>query len=150
MGELIYMFAAYASRHRDGKTCLEGMGRLAAALHPHGVKITWLVSPESARIAARELTGWHESHGDDVAVDVPFLSGALDDRVRQLSAARKEVLDSLPERSAIVMRMRFGLEDGQIVPLARRVTDNSVVKTGFLRQLLNNIGALNPAEAFGN
>jgi hypothetical protein len=29
------------------------------------------------------------------------------------------------------------------------VTDNSVVKTGFLRQLLNNIGALNPADAFG-
>lgn len=45
---------------------------------------------------------------------------------------------------------RFGLEDGQIVPLARRVTDNSVVKTGFLRQLLNNIGALNPTDAFGS
>ncbi|MBE0452380.1 outer membrane protein assembly factor BamE [Roseovarius autotrophicus] len=44
---------------------------------------------------------------------------------------------------------RFGLEDGQIVPLARRVTDNSVVKAGFLRQLLSNIGALNPADAFG-
>jgi len=44
----------------------------------------------------------------------------------------------------------FGLEDGRIVPLTRRVTDNSVVKTGLLRQLLNNIGAISPADAFGS
>lgn len=45
---------------------------------------------------------------------------------------------------------RFGLEDGQVVPISSRVTDSSVVKNGFLRQLLSNIGALNPADAFGN
>ena len=45
---------------------------------------------------------------------------------------------------------RFGLEDGQIVPISRRVTDSSVVTNGFLRQLLSNIGAINPVEAFGN
>lgn len=45
---------------------------------------------------------------------------------------------------------RFGLEDGQIVPISSRVTDTSVVKDGFLRQLLSNIGAINPAEAFGS
>ena len=40
---------------------------------------------------------------------------------------------------------RFSLADGQIVPLDRRVTDSSVVSGGFLRQLLGNIGNLNPA-----
>ncbi len=45
---------------------------------------------------------------------------------------------------------RFGLEDGQIVPISRRVTDSSVVKNGFLRQLLSNIGAINPVDAFGS
>lgn len=44
---------------------------------------------------------------------------------------------------------RFGLEDGQVVPLSRRVTDTSVIKNGFLRQLLSNIGAINPEQLFG-
>lgn len=35
---------------------------------------------------------------------------------------------------------RFTLADGQVVPLARRVTDSPVKDTTFLRQLLGNIG----------
>ena len=35
---------------------------------------------------------------------------------------------------------RFTLEDGRVVPLARRVTESSVRDTTFLRQLLGNIG----------
>lgn len=35
---------------------------------------------------------------------------------------------------------RFGLEDGQVVPLSRRVTDSSVTNTTFLRQLFGNLG----------
>lgn len=34
----------------------------------------------------------------------------------------------------------FGLEDGRVVALSRRVTDNGVRDTTFLRQLLGNIG----------
>lgn len=43
----------------------------------------------------------------------------------------------------------FGLEDGQVVPLSRRVTDSSVVRNGFLRQMLRNIGAISPEQLFG-
>ncbi|PHQ95628.1 MAG: cell envelope protein SmpA [Marinosulfonomonas sp.] len=35
---------------------------------------------------------------------------------------------------------RFGLEDGQVVTLSRRVTETSTVRVSFLRQLLGNIG----------
>ena len=35
---------------------------------------------------------------------------------------------------------RFGLEDGQVVPLTRRVTDTAVSNKTFLRQLIGNIG----------
>ena len=35
---------------------------------------------------------------------------------------------------------RFGLEDGQVVPLTRRVTDTAVSNKSFLRQLIGNIG----------
>lgn len=45
---------------------------------------------------------------------------------------------------------RFTLEDGQVVPLSRRVTDSGVQGTSFLRQLLGNIGTLDPTQLFDN
>ena len=35
---------------------------------------------------------------------------------------------------------RFGLEDGRVVTLSRRVTENTVRDLGFMRQLLRNLG----------
>lgn len=37
---------------------------------------------------------------------------------------------------------RYGLQDGQVVVLSRRVTESSVQGAGFIRQLLGNIGGL--------
>jgi len=104
MSELIYTFVASAARHHAGVTCLDGMRLLAGALHPHGVKITWSVSPESARLAARELTDWHNAHGDDVAVSTPDLtsgiqhrlSGSIDEKKATLAGIRKEIRSALP------------------------------------------------------
>ena len=39
---------------------------------------------------------------------------------------------------------RFGLEDGQVVVLARRVTDNGLTNVSFIRQLLGNLGNFDP------
>ena len=41
----------------------------------------------------------------------------------------------------------FGLEDGQIVQLSRRVTTSSVRDIGFLQQILGNFGRINVADA---
>ena len=41
---------------------------------------------------------------------------------------------------------RFGLEDGQVVALSRRVTDSNIRGVSFIRQLLGNIGNFNPAQ----
>lgn len=41
---------------------------------------------------------------------------------------------------------RFGLRDGRVVPLSRRVTGGQVENLGFLRQLFGNIGNINPAD----
>lgn len=38
---------------------------------------------------------------------------------------------------------RYGLADGQIVAISRRVTTPNVKSQGFLRQLFNNIGTIN-------
>ena len=39
---------------------------------------------------------------------------------------------------------RFGLEDGQVVTLSRRVTDNGLGNISFIRQLLGNLGSFDP------
>ena len=103
---------------------------------------------------------------DSVAesVGTPSTGGILDDsgyyyvysRVRHFGMFEPKVIErevlaiTFDTRGVVANIERFGLQDGRIVPLEQRVTDNSVVKTGFLRQLLDNIGAINPAEAFGN
>ncbi|MCU4653866.1 outer membrane protein assembly factor BamE [Roseibacterium sp. SDUM158016] len=44
---------------------------------------------------------------------------------------------------------RFGLEDGQLVQLSRRVTESSVRDLGFFRQLMRNLGRVD-LGALGN
>ena len=43
---------------------------------------------------------------------------------------------------------RFGLRQGRVVPLSRRVTDPNVTGVPFLRQIFGNIGQFNPADFF--
>ena len=45
---------------------------------------------------------------------------------------------------------RFGLADGQIVAISRRVTTPNVKSQGFLRQLFGNIGAINTGSLIGS
>ena len=40
---------------------------------------------------------------------------------------------------------KFGLQDGRVIVLSRRVTESNVKGLGFLRQLLGNLG--NPSAA---
>lgn len=45
---------------------------------------------------------------------------------------------------------RFGLRDGEVVPLSRRVTSPAPGGMVLIRQLLSNIGQFNPAQMLGN
>lgn len=99
----------------------------------------------------------------DDLIGPPSVSGMVGDgdyyyvrsRKRTYMMLRPQVIErevlaiSFNDDDTIANIERFGLEDGQIVPLSRRVTDSSVVKNGFLRQVLSNIGALNPEQLFG-
>ena len=98
---------------------------------------------------------------DDV-VGAPSTSGLVGDgnyyyvrtQVREYGAFRPEVIDrqilaiSFDGSDAIANIERFGLEDGQVVPLARRVTDSSIVNVNLIRQLLGNIGNIDPSNFF--
>lgn len=43
---------------------------------------------------------------------------------------------------------RYGLRDGRVVPLSRRVTEGETAGIPFLRQLFGNLGNFNPAGLF--
>jgi hypothetical protein len=105
---MIFTFAAMATRVEGDLTPLKGMKRLADVLHPHGVAITWLVSPETAGLHAAELTEWHEQFGDDVAispeglkrdhtgVDLGAMQGDIPAQAEAMGRTRDSVREILP------------------------------------------------------
>jgi outer membrane protein assembly factor BamE (lipoprotein component of BamABCDE complex) len=92
------------------------------------------------------------------AVGAPSAGGVLDNsgyyyvssRVRTYGLRKPQVVDrqlvaiSFDTRGVVRNVERFGLEDGRVIPLDRRVTDSAVSNKTFLRQLLGNIGNVNP------
>lgn len=44
---------------------------------------------------------------------------------------------------------RFGLEDGQVVTLSRRVTETTVRDVTFIRQIIRNFGRIDLGDALG-
>lgn len=44
---------------------------------------------------------------------------------------------------------RFGLQDGEVIALSRRVTDTGPSSMSVLRQIFSRLGQFNPAQALG-
>ncbi|MEZ5746714.1 MAG: outer membrane protein assembly factor BamE [Paracoccaceae bacterium] len=63
---------------------------------------------------------------------------------------RQVVAISFDDKGVVENVERFGLEDGQVIVLSRRVTSSSIKGMGFLRQLLGNIGNISAGQIFGN
>ncbi|NRB18438.1 MAG: outer membrane protein assembly factor BamE [Rhodobacteraceae bacterium] len=97
---------------------------------------------------------------DSVAesIGAPSSSGVLDEsgyyyvatRLRHYGASQpkpvsRELVAISFDRSGVVSGVeRFGLEDGQVIPLERRVTSSGIQDSTFLRQLLGSIGNISP------
>ena len=61
--------------------------------------------------------------------------------IRERQEIDREVLAISFDDDGVVSNIeRFGLEDGRVVAISRRVTDNNIKGIGFLRQLFGNIG----------
>ncbi len=102
------------------------------------------------------------SDRDDVTETIgqPTSMGVLDDRgwyyvqsrFRRYGLGAPEEIDrevvaiSFNEAGTISNIESFGLEDGRIVTLSRRVTDDNVQGIGFFRQFFGNVGNLNASE----
>lgn len=61
---------------------------------------------------------------------------------------REVVAISYDDAGVVTNVERFGLEDGQVVALSRRVTESNTQGVGFLRQLFGNLGRFDPAAFF--
>ena len=88
------------------------------------------------------------------AVGTPSAGGVLDEggyyyvrsQVRHYGARKPKVVDrrlvaiTFDSRGIVRNVEEFTLEDGNLVPLTRRVTDNDIQDAGFLKQIIGNIG----------
>lgn len=63
---------------------------------------------------------------------------------------QREVLAISFDQTGIVSNIeRFGLQDGNVIVLSRRVTDDQARDSTFVRQLLNSIGRVNAGDFLG-
>lgn len=73
-------------------------------------------------------------------------------RIRNYTYRMPEVIErdivaiSFDARGRVENIERFGLEDGQVVTLSRRVTETSVRNRGFFEELLSSFGRINIAD----
>lgn len=59
---------------------------------------------------------------------------------------RQVVAISFDDKNVVKNIERFGLKDGEVITISRRVTDSNVKGLGFLRQLLGNLGNISAAD----
>lgn len=98
------------------------------------------------------------------AVGRPSASGLLNDegwyyvqsKFKHLGPFRPEETDrqvvaiSFDDRGIVENVERFGLQDGQVVPLSRRVTESNIKGVSFLRQLFSSFGRLRASDILDN
>jgi outer membrane protein assembly factor BamE (lipoprotein component of BamABCDE complex) len=63
---------------------------------------------------------------------------------------RREVVSiSFDAQDRVSNIERFGLQDGEVITLSRRVTDTGPSSMSALRQIFSRLGQFNPAQALG-
>ncbi len=97
-------------------------------------------------------------------VGVPTTSGVLNEsgyyyvesEVRHFAWKRPEVIDrqivaiTFDDVGVVQGIITYGLEDGRVVPISRRVTKSGDGDIGFIRKLFGNIGGLSASELLNN
>ncbi len=152
-----------------GRRCRNDMGRrvravcAAAALLASGACTAlyddYGYAPSDAELAEIKV-GVDTRETVAEAVGAPSSSGVLRDSGYYYVSQRTEtflyqepkIIDrqvvavSFNSNGVVTNVERFGLQDGEVVALSRRVTTSNVQGLGFLRQLIGNVGALDLAS----
>ena len=94
------------------------------------------------------------------AVGAPAISGVITDtatyyvqsRVRRFAWQEPEVVErqvlaiSYDSAGVVTNIERFGLEDGQVVPISRRITGTSGTNESIIRRLIGSIGGFRASD----
>lgn len=97
-------------------------------------------------------------------IGVPAASGVLSDsgfyyiesEVRSFAYQRPKVIDrtvvaiTFDQAGVVDNIATYGLQDGRVITLNRRVTKTSDGDIGFIRKLFGNIGGINASQLLGN
>lgn len=70
--------------------------------------------------------------------------------LRPKETRREVVAITVNTREVVTGVERYGLSDGRVVPLSRRVTSDNVTDTTFLRQLMGNLGRFDATSIIGS
>nr|WP_170610518.1 outer membrane protein assembly factor BamE [uncultured Ruegeria sp.] len=136
--------------------CLATLGACTATYKNHGY-----IPPAEELAEIKVGVDTRDSVAE--AVGAPTSTGVVRDsgyyyvasRVRFYGPKKPEVVSrellaiSFDQRGVVRNIERFGLEDGIVVPLERRVTESNIEDQGLIRQLIGNIGNFNPANIPG-
>lgn len=132
------------------------LGACAPTYRSHGY-----IPPQDQLDAIKIGSDTRESVAEKVGV--PASSGILNSsgyyyvraRTREIGPLgareieRQVVAISFAQSGTVQNVERFGLEQGRVVQLERRVTSSSVDNKSFIRQLLGNLGRFNPVGLGG-
>jgi outer membrane protein assembly factor BamE (lipoprotein component of BamABCDE complex) len=142
---------------RFGKTiavlCILVLGACTAQFRNHGYV------PTDAELAQITVGVDTRASVEDL-VGAPAMSGVVTEsasyyvqsRMRQFAYRAPEVVErqvlaiSYDSAGVVTNIERFGLEDGQIVPISRRITGTSGTSESILRRLIGNLGAFRASD----
>jgi outer membrane protein assembly factor BamE (lipoprotein component of BamABCDE complex) len=80
----------------------------------------------------------------------------IETEMRHFAWRRPEITDrqilaiTFDQAGVVDNIVSYGLEDGRVVPLTRRVTQTTDGDIGFIRKLFGNIGGLDAGQLLGN
>ena len=156
-----------APRHLNGRTgrisrraCLFGaLGLVIAACQPIYRNHGYIPTDQDLQVLQ---VGVDSRESVEATVGRPAAEGVLNDeawyyvqsRWRTIGAAapveitREVVAISFDSRGLVANIERFGLDQGRIVPLSRRITTTNIRGRGILAQMFGNIGRLNTVGMF--
>ncbi len=119
---------------------------------PPNEDLTRIVVGQDTRESVRALVGPPSADGVQRGGDYYYVQS----KFRTLGVfapeeIERQVLAIRFNESGVVTNIeRYGLEEGQVVVLFRRVTDTGVQDTTFIRQLLQSIGRIDPGQFLGS
>lgn len=151
----MYRFSAIVRGAVAGLT-LAALGACSAQYRVHGYmpsedQLQQIVPGVDTRATVEEVVGPPTASG--------VLNGAgfyyIETEVRHFAYQKPKIVDrhvlavTFDQDDVVQNITTYGLEDGRVVPINRRVTETSDGDIGFIRKLFGNIGGLSASNILG-